>query len=257
MGLHTTQEMEIVGFGVYWADSARQVPDKGNLNDYWKAISSKGDFLGSPHSYTSIREPILRRKSGVLISGGQFVARLAAYFGLLTKQLLQGLTVITPELPLIDMAELVRLQICEEIEDTWAWVAPGPERQPKAAASAPKDGEVAPDADIGAQPDPAPVQAPQAPPAHAQPRSMTQRIARMEEDVREIRGQMTQQGEVLDAMARDFSRFTVWAAGGITELLRASGVTFASYSMAPVPYQRRVRRRTGEASTSGGARDED
>ncbi|GKF98713.1 hypothetical protein Tco_0297496, partial [Tanacetum coccineum] len=53
-------EMEIVGFGVYWADSARQVPDKGNLNDYWKAISSKGDFLGSPHSYTSIREPILR-----------------------------------------------------------------------------------------------------------------------------------------------------------------------------------------------------
>nr|GFB79402.1 hypothetical protein [Tanacetum cinerariifolium] len=44
---------------------------------------------------------------------------------------------ISGDLPVIDMAELVRQQICEELDDTWAWVAPGPERQHVAAAGAP------------------------------------------------------------------------------------------------------------------------
>nr|GEU56781.1 hypothetical protein [Tanacetum cinerariifolium] len=35
-----------------------------------------------------------RTKRGAMISGGQFVARLAEHFGLLTKERLQGLTVI-------------------------------------------------------------------------------------------------------------------------------------------------------------------
>ncbi|GJW58820.1 putative reverse transcriptase domain-containing protein [Tanacetum coccineum] len=43
------------------------------------------------------------RKSGALISGGQFVARLAEHFGLLTEERLQGLTVTAPALPIIDM----------------------------------------------------------------------------------------------------------------------------------------------------------
>ncbi|GJR15012.1 hypothetical protein Tco_0797664 [Tanacetum coccineum] len=47
------------------------------------------------------------RKSGAHISRGQFVARLAEHFGLLTAKILVGLTVITPELPIIDMGELV------------------------------------------------------------------------------------------------------------------------------------------------------
>ncbi|GKG16604.1 hypothetical protein Tco_0361561, partial [Tanacetum coccineum] len=41
---------------------------------------------------------------------GQFVALLAEHFGLFTKERLQGLTVIVRDLPVIDMAELVRLQ---------------------------------------------------------------------------------------------------------------------------------------------------
>ncbi|GKA60554.1 hypothetical protein Tco_0759961 [Tanacetum coccineum] len=65
---------------------------------------------------------VVGRKRRVMISLGQFVARLAKHFGLLTKQRLQGLT-----------DELVRLHICERLDDTWAWVAPGPERQPNAA----------------------------------------------------------------------------------------------------------------------------
>ncbi|GKF10526.1 hypothetical protein Tco_0048452 [Tanacetum coccineum] len=59
------------------------------------------------------------RKSEVHISGGQLVARLAEHFRLLTAEILKGLT------------------ICAQFNDTWAWVAMGPERQPNAAAGAP------------------------------------------------------------------------------------------------------------------------
>ncbi|GJZ34256.1 hypothetical protein Tco_0579692, partial [Tanacetum coccineum] len=186
LGLHTEEEMQTTGFGVYWAESAKHIPDKGDLRDYWMGISYAGDFLGTTSSYTAIRDSILRlchrliacsiagrsqapekvtvtdlfylrgmdvgsvnvpyllvrylrlfavgRKNGAHISGGKFVARLADHFGLLTVEILGGLTVIAPELLVIDMAELVRLQISVELDDTWAWVAMGPERQPDAVA---------------------------------------------------------------------------------------------------------------------------
>ncbi|GKF71216.1 hypothetical protein Tco_0207330 [Tanacetum coccineum] len=136
MGLHTTEEMKSAGFGAYWAESAGQIPDKGDLSAYWVGISSTGDFLGTTPSYTSIKDPMLRpchkrmdvgsvnipylltrylrmfasgRKRGAMISEGQFVAHLAEHFGLFIEQRLQGLTVIVRDLPVIDMAELVRL----------------------------------------------------------------------------------------------------------------------------------------------------
>ncbi|GKD92342.1 hypothetical protein Tco_1372179 [Tanacetum coccineum] len=34
LGLHTDEEMQTAGFGAYWADSARQIPDKGDPRDY-------------------------------------------------------------------------------------------------------------------------------------------------------------------------------------------------------------------------------
>ncbi|GKD85449.1 hypothetical protein Tco_1356603 [Tanacetum coccineum] len=34
LGLHTEEEMQTVGFGVYWAESARKIPDMGDLRDY-------------------------------------------------------------------------------------------------------------------------------------------------------------------------------------------------------------------------------
>ncbi|GJX46503.1 hypothetical protein Tco_0271693 [Tanacetum coccineum] len=80
LGLYTAEEMETVGF----------------------------DFLGTAPSYTSIRDLILRlchrrfaagRKSGALILGGQFVARLAEHFGLLTEERLQGVAVEAPVAP--------------------------------------------------------------------------------------------------------------------------------------------------------------
>ncbi|GJZ63232.1 hypothetical protein Tco_0619653, partial [Tanacetum coccineum] len=107
------------------------------------------------------------RKSKAHISGGQFVARLAKHFGLLTAEILGGLIVIAPELLIIDMAKLVRLQICEQLDDTWAWVAMGPERQPDAASGALGVAQDAPVIDEGGQADSAPVQEPPPPPATA------------------------------------------------------------------------------------------
>ncbi|GKE16346.1 hypothetical protein Tco_1423923, partial [Tanacetum coccineum] len=43
--LYTDQEMQTSGFGAYWADSARQIPNKRDLRDYWIGISSAEDFL--------------------------------------------------------------------------------------------------------------------------------------------------------------------------------------------------------------------
>ncbi|GKB50681.1 hypothetical protein Tco_0901434 [Tanacetum coccineum] len=129
------------------------VPGKGDLRDYW-SISTDGDFLGPPPSYTLIRDPVLRgldvgsvnipyllarylrrfaagRKSGALISRGQFIARLAEHFRLLIEERLQGLTVIIRELLVIDMAELVRLQIYMEIDHMGLGVALMTERHLK------------------------------------------------------------------------------------------------------------------------------
>ncbi|GJZ84887.1 hypothetical protein Tco_0650226 [Tanacetum coccineum] len=146
LGLHTEEEMQTMG------------------------ISSAGDFLDTAPSYTLIRDPILRylrlfaagRKSGAHISGGQFVAQLAEHFGLLTAEILGGLTVIALELPIIDMIKL-----------------------PDAAAGAPDDVKDASIIDEGGQADLAPVQAPQHPPPPplAVARTIPQRLGRLEEDV--------------------------------------------------------------------------
>ncbi|GJX66090.1 hypothetical protein Tco_0300433, partial [Tanacetum coccineum] len=101
------------------------------------------------------------------------------------KKVLEGLIVIVRDLLVIDMAELVRLQICEELDDTWAWVAPIPERQSDAVASTPKAARDAPAVDGGALVDPVHMQAPQ--PPHTTLRTMPQRNARLEEEVHKLR----------------------------------------------------------------------
>ncbi|GKB48955.1 hypothetical protein Tco_0899708, partial [Tanacetum coccineum] len=246
------------------------------LGGFKRRISSAGDFLGTSPSYTVIQDPILRlchrlitcsiagrsqapekvtmtdlfylrgmdidsvnvlyllsrylrlfaagRKSGAHISRGEFVAYLVEHFGLPTTEILGGLTVISPELLIIDMA-----------------------KQPDAAAGAPRVAQDAPVIDEGGQADPAPVHAPP-PPAAA--RTMPQRMARLEEDVHKIRGALTEQHEVIDAMARDFSRFCTWTTTSLTRMMDRAGVKFTSYSQTPREYTRHVRRRTDGASTS-------
>ncbi|GJX44240.1 hypothetical protein Tco_0260916 [Tanacetum coccineum] len=174
LGLHTEEEMEQAGFGAYWHGSERVIPDKGDLRDYWMEISFDRDFLGPAPSYVFIQDPVRRlchRMIACSISGK----------GQAPKKGLRGLSMVTHELSLIDLHELGRLNIYIKVGDTWAWVSLGPERQPDAAAGAPGSTEDAPAVDEGAQADPAPVQAPQpSPPA---PRTMHQRISRLEEEV--------------------------------------------------------------------------
>ncbi|GJU77883.1 hypothetical protein Tco_1274953 [Tanacetum coccineum] len=189
------------------SESERMIPEKGDLHDYWRNISTDGDFLRPPPSYTLIRDPMLRlfhRMMAHSIAGRSQAPE---------KERLRRLTVTALTLLVIDMAELVRLQICEEIDDTWAWVALGPERQPDAAAGAPGAAEDAPAADASDQAISAPVQAP--PPPIAATRTMPQRMSRLEEDVHKIRGALAEQRKVIGVMARNFSRFIVWATIGI------------------------------------------
>ncbi|GKC71557.1 hypothetical protein Tco_1117440 [Tanacetum coccineum] len=97
------------------------------------------------------------RKSDARLSGGHFIGRLAHHFGLVSDDGLGGLSVVARELPLIDIGKLVKLNICIEIGDDWAWVAPRLERQQVAATGAPKAAEDAPAVDEGAQADPTPI----------------------------------------------------------------------------------------------------
>ncbi|GJY25541.1 hypothetical protein Tco_0400267 [Tanacetum coccineum] len=85
------------------------------------------------------------RKSGARLSGGHFIWRLVAHFGLVSDQGLRGLSVVASELPLIDLHELERLNISAE--------------------DSPATGE-------DAQALPAPVQAPQPPPPASQHRTI-------------------------------------------------------------------------------------
>ncbi|GKA22239.1 hypothetical protein Tco_0708201 [Tanacetum coccineum] len=153
LGLHTEQEMAEGGFGAYWAGSDRLIPDKGDLSrgqapekvtgvDLFYLRSMDRGTVNVPHLLSQYLFRFAEgRKSGARLSGGHFIGRLATHFGLVSNEGLRGLQVVTREFPLIDLNELGRLHICSRYGDTWAWVAPGPERQQAAAAGAPEADE--------------------------------------------------------------------------------------------------------------------
>nr|GEV23077.1 hypothetical protein [Tanacetum cinerariifolium] len=278
--LHTEREMAEAGFGVYLSGSDRLIPDKGDPRDYWTEISSDKDFLGPTPSYASkkvtgidlfylrsmehrtINVPHMLvqylfrhtkgKKSGARLLGRYFVRLLAMHFGLDNDEGLRGLQVVTRELLLIDLHKLKRIHICTRYDDTWAWVAQGPKRQQAAAAGTHKDDEAVVAAEEVAEDIPAPAPAlAHAPPPVLQHQTISQRIERLKEEVCEIHRTLDRQREVMDTMARDLSRFTTWAADGISHLLDAAGASYTRYSDTPILYiRRRVRQRTGEASTS-------
>ncbi|GKA17254.1 hypothetical protein Tco_0697091 [Tanacetum coccineum] len=169
--------------------------------------------LGGARHHLSLRDPILRMCHSLIASsiarrsqapekvtvtdlfylrgmdvGSVNIPYLLAR--LLTEERLRGLIVIALALPVIDMAKLVRLQICVEIDDTWDWVAMGPGRQPDATVGAPRVAQDGPILDEGDQAVPTPVQA--LPPPAAAARTMPQRMARLEEDLHEIRGALAE-----------------------------------------------------------------
>ncbi|GKA00089.1 hypothetical protein Tco_0672639 [Tanacetum coccineum] len=242
------------------------IPGKGDLHDYWRDISTDGDFLGPPCSYTLIRDLVLRlchrmmahniaRRSQAPekvtvtdlfylrgLDVGSFVARLAEHFGLLTVEILGGLTVITPELLIINMGELVRLQICIEVDDTWAWVAIGPERQPNAVAGTPG----------------APQHPPPPPPTAA--RTMPQRLGRLEEEVQGLRRDVGNLYGLVERSMTDQGRFSTWMMSCMAQLMDASRLTYQAFDgtfrgSSPAAFQRRTRQRTNEASTFAAQQD--
>nr|GEV31139.1 hypothetical protein [Tanacetum cinerariifolium] len=189
-----------------WLRSERVIPDKGDLRDNWIEISSNKDFLGPTPPYVYIRDPehgprdghhrisvaqyLFRyaegRKSGARLFGGHFIGRLAAHFGLVSDAGLR-------------------------------------ERQQVTVAGAPKAAE---DAPIDVEGDLAiltPVQVAQ-PPLAA--RTISQRLARLEEDVHRIQIGL---GELPDSQ----------------RLLQIHHVG-----------SRRFRQRTGDASTTTAQQDE-
>ncbi|GJQ99919.1 hypothetical protein Tco_0522904 [Tanacetum coccineum] len=145
LGLHSEEEMVEAGFGAYWSGSERVIPNKEDLKDYWMEISFDKDFLGPAPSYVHIRDPVRR------LCHRMIACSISAHFGLVSDQVLRGLSVVVNELLVIDLHELDRLNIYLRFGDTWAWVAPGPERQQAAAAGTPGAAEDAPTADKGAQ----------------------------------------------------------------------------------------------------------
>ncbi|GKF33759.1 hypothetical protein Tco_0106959 [Tanacetum coccineum] len=118
LGLHTTEEMVEVEFEAY-------------------CISSRGQ----------IRREEEERSQDVQET---FFGRIAKHFGLVSKEGLMGLYVISRMLLVINLDELFKLKICVRLGDTWAWVASGPERQPIVASGSLEVAEGAPNVDEGA-----------------------------------------------------------------------------------------------------------
>ncbi|GKF91715.1 hypothetical protein Tco_0275416, partial [Tanacetum coccineum] len=102
--------------------------------------------------------------------------------------------------------ELGRLNICMRVGDTWACVAPGPKRQPDAAVGTLGAAKDAPAVEEGDQADPAPVQVPQ--PQPSAPRTITQRITRLEEEVQDLRWNIVGLRGDVDRSITDQGRFT-------------------------------------------------
>ncbi|GJU25475.1 hypothetical protein Tco_1164096 [Tanacetum coccineum] len=186
-------------------------------------ISSDKDFLGPAPSYVLIRDPVRRlchRMIAYSISGrGQAAEKVTGLISSASAAWTLG-----------------RLHICTMYGDTWAWVAQGPERQQAAAAGAPEAdeaGQVAKEVvpEIPA-PSPAPTQAPPPPPPTPP----------------------TPQPHVT-SFTTEQSRISTWLISCITQLMDASAQTYQPFDSTLVgssglSFRRRVRPRTGDASTS-------
>nr|GEY99869.1 hypothetical protein [Tanacetum cinerariifolium] len=134
LGLHSEEETAEPGFGTYWVGS--------------KTRTGAEKVTGVDLFYLQTMD---RRTAKAADSS----------FGLIRDEGLRGLSVVVSELPIINLHKLERLNICSRYCDTWAWVAPRPERRQAATAGTPVVIEGAPAVDEGAQAVPAPVQATQ------------------------------------------------------------------------------------------------
>ncbi|GJR15921.1 ribonuclease H-like domain-containing protein [Tanacetum coccineum] len=167
LGLHTGEEMESPG------------------------ISSAGDFLGTAPSYTAVRDSILRLCHRLIVCSNS--GRSQAHKKVIVTGLfyLRGMDVGSVNVPYL-LARYLRLFAAGRKSGALIFGALGPEKRPDVAAGAHEATK-----DALAVDDDMPLAVP--PP----PRTQGERIARLEE---EVHGMRLGQSEVLDHMARDFSR---------------------------------------------------
>ncbi|GKF91850.1 hypothetical protein Tco_0275551 [Tanacetum coccineum] len=84
-----------------------QAPEKVTMTDLFYLRGMDVGSINIPYLLARyLRLFTSERKHKAMISRGQFVARLAKHFRLLTEERLRGLMVIVRDLPVIDMAKL-------------------------------------------------------------------------------------------------------------------------------------------------------
>ncbi|GKA55754.1 hypothetical protein Tco_0754826 [Tanacetum coccineum] len=194
------------------------------------------DAPGPPIYYTLIRDPVLRLCHRMMAhsiaersQAPEKVTMTDLFYlrGLDVGSILGGLTIISHELLIIDMGELVRLQIYMEVDDTWAWVAMGLESQPDVMAGVPAVAEDAPAADKG----------------------------RLEEEVQGPHRDVGSLHRLVERSMTDQGIFSTWTMSCMTQLMDASRLTYEAFDgtfrgSSPAAFQRRTRQRTGKANTS-------
>ncbi|GJT67940.1 hypothetical protein Tco_1019420 [Tanacetum coccineum] len=216
MFCNETCESAIHRMIAYSISGRGQAPEKVTGIDLFYLRSMDCGTINVPHL---LAQYLFRhaegRKSGARLSGGHFIGRLAMHFGLVSDDGLRGLQVVTRELPLIDLHELGRLHIYTRYDETWTWVAHGPERQQAAAAGTEEAGqaheEAAPEI-----PAPTPAQAPLPPPPAPQPRTMSQRIERLEEEVHDLQCDVVGLRGDVTSFTTEQSRVSTWLISCIT-----------------------------------------
>nr|GFC10641.1 hypothetical protein [Tanacetum cinerariifolium] len=126
--LHTAKEMESAGFDVYWDETLSYTLIKDPMLRLCHRLiaCNIAERSHAPKKVTVIDLFYLRGIDVGSVNIPYTLYRYLRLFALGRKR--EGLTVIVRDLPMIDMAELMRLQIYEELDDTWAWVAPRPKR---------------------------------------------------------------------------------------------------------------------------------
>ncbi|GJW17633.1 hypothetical protein Tco_0025069 [Tanacetum coccineum] len=206
--------LELVGFGAYWAESVRQIPDKGDLSAYWIGISLIAyNIDGRSQAPEKVTVTNLFYLRGMDVGSINVPYLLARYLRLFASGRKQRAMIFGGEFVLVWPEQFGNYLLGETPWMTWM--------QYVVAAGAPEAAENALVADEGALAVP--------------------------EDVHEIRGALGEQREVLDSMAHDFSRFSTWTVVGLSHMMSQAGVRYTSYADFQIPYVRRTRRGTADA----------
>nr|GEX14520.1 hypothetical protein [Tanacetum cinerariifolium] len=215
LGLHTEQVMAEAGFGAYWDGSDIVIPDNKDLRDYWIEILdywieilSNRELLGPVPSYVLIQDPVRRLCHEMIaynISGrGQAPEKVTG----------------------VDLFYLYSMD--REIANVSHLLVQYLFRHAKGRKSGARlsgwhfIGRLAMHFGL-VTPTLAPRQGPSPPPPTPQPRTMSQRIVRIEKEMRDLRHDVV-------VLRRVVESFTT--------------------SSSQMPYQRRIRPKTGDVSTS-------